>query len=170
MLQSARMCQCNSSAGPHIKASKASKITLCVQALSSMRGLRGLGVSQCSGVTGEALGQLLPSLPACTRLTLNCLHLTDDHMDMLVKVLPHATPSGFCAAFPAKKRKEKLTLFSDHNRSLLRRQPGANFPSLQLSSCFIVCLEAAYLLHLDIIVRVAWLTSQAACCCLFASM
>ncbi len=61
-----------------------------------MRGLRGLGVSQCSGVTGEALGQLLPSLPACTRLTLNCLHLTDDHMDMLVKVLPHVTPSGFC--------------------------------------------------------------------------
>ncbi|DBB09271.1 TPA: hypothetical protein ACH3X3_007853 [Trebouxia sp. C0006] len=57
-------------------------------ALSSMRGLRGLGVSQCSGVTGEALGQLLPSLPACTSLALNCLHLTDDHMDMLVKVAP----------------------------------------------------------------------------------
>ncbi len=64
-----------------------------------MRGLQSLGVSQCSGVTGEALGQLLPSLPACTRLSLNCLHLTDDHMDMLVKVLPHATPSGFCAFF-----------------------------------------------------------------------
>ncbi len=76
-------------------------VTLCVQALSSMRGLRGLGVSQCSGVTGEALGQLLPSLPACTRLTLNCLHLTDDHMDMLAKVLTHATPPGFCATFPA---------------------------------------------------------------------
>lgn len=66
-----------------------------------MRGLRGLGVSQCSGVTGEALGQLLPSLPACTSLALNCLHLTDDHMDMLVKVLPNTIPSGFCATFPA---------------------------------------------------------------------
>ncbi|DBA97456.1 TPA: hypothetical protein ACH3X1_015172 [Trebouxia sp. C0004] len=59
-----------------------------VLALSSMRGLRGLGVSQCSGVTGEALGQLLPSLPACTRLSFNCLHLTDNHLDILVKVTP----------------------------------------------------------------------------------
>lgn len=88
----------NSSTRVYRRASKASKTTLCVQALSSMRGLQSLGVSQCSGVTGEALGQLLPSLPACTHLSLNCLHLTDDHLDILVKVLPHAAACPLVSA------------------------------------------------------------------------
>jgi len=30
-----------------------------------------------------------------------------------------------CCTFSQQKRKEKFTLFSDHNRSLLKRQPGA---------------------------------------------
>ncbi len=49
--------------------------------------LQSLGVSQCNGVTGDALVQLLPSLPVLTHLNFNCLHLTADHIDTLVKVL-----------------------------------------------------------------------------------
>jgi len=33
--------------------------------------------------------------------------------------------------FALKKRKEKFTLFSDHNGSLLRRQPGAGHLCIQ---------------------------------------
>lgn len=56
-----------------------------------MTGLQSLGVSQCSGVTGEGLLQLLPSWPALTRLSYNCLHLTADHVDTLIKVWCLAT-------------------------------------------------------------------------------
>ena len=58
------------------------------QALGKVAGLQSLGVSQCSGVTGEGLLQLMPCWPALTRLTFNCLHLTADHVDTLVKVQP----------------------------------------------------------------------------------
>ena len=64
------------------------------QALGGMTGLQSLGLSQCSGVTGEGLLQLLPSWPALTRLNHNCLHLTADHIDTLIKVWFLATAPG----------------------------------------------------------------------------
>lgn len=58
------------------------------QALGEVTGLQSLGVSQCSGVTGEGLLQLLPCWPALSRLNFNCLQLTADHVGTLVKVIP----------------------------------------------------------------------------------
>ena len=68
------------------------------QALGGLGGLQRLGVSQCSGVSGEGLLQLLPSWPALTHLNFSCLHLAADHIEALVKVSRLVHPGMRCPA------------------------------------------------------------------------
>lgn len=74
------------------------------QALGGMTSLQSIGVSQCSGVTGDGLLELIPCWPALTRLTFNCLHLTADHIQTLIKVPPLLLPCTCCCASSALSR------------------------------------------------------------------
>ena len=58
-----------------------------------------------------------------TRL-LETRHIAWQCAALIVYIL-HVQATLACAFKEGKKRKEQFTLFSDHNGSLLRRQPGA---------------------------------------------
>ena len=57
------------------------------------------------------------------------------HQQLQIMLSCHDTKLLYTEHNKQKKRTEKFTLLSDHNESLLQRQPGAQYAELETMQC-----------------------------------
>ena len=70
----------------------------CLQAITGLQQLNHLSLSGCQDLSPKAICSLVSALPALTRLDLNCLPLSDDHLLPIAEVcdLAHSTTADCC--------------------------------------------------------------------------
>jgi len=85
------------------------------------------GETMTAGTTTGAGGRLPAASDAAAAFLDFCTHMFSFSRD--------------CLGAEQQERKEKFTLFSDHNGSLLERQPGASRSARNCSNCWLACLS-----------------------------